>query len=606
MPIFPGINLAFSTDSAFFVCCQWTSHRGIAGMLEILLLSGGALYTAFKAYQEFKKPTLRIPLPEHAPALGSRHRPSWISRQTGDAENITVATIAVSGAAASALLFPPLSLICLPTLLYLTAPYLWETYRALVHERRLSISAINVLIPMVCLFNGYYLAPSLGFWLTGCGRRFLRISTEDARQTIRQIFGELPHSASIFHNGQRIEVALAELQPSDLVIVKAGCLIPVDGVIVNGEGLIAQANLTGETQLAHKNCGDAVLASTIVIVGEILVKAEKVGAQTTVAQIQALLCRAEDASAHIFTGRKVGDQTVLPMVGLGVWAIFLLDPISAVALMNSRLGYDLAQLMPIAWLNFLKTTAQAGMLVKTVAVLPHLHQVDTILLNLAASDLLTANRSLHHLRVHGIDSIYVLVEGAPFPSRHLHQLGADNAFAINATDTPTTFIARLQAMQKCVCYVGDGIWDAAAMQQADISISVRGISAMAENQAQIISIDANLHRLSQLFHAAHSLEEQRQSTFQLTYTPGIINLAAVLGFQSGLLTSILLNSTGLLLGLRNLHRGVAKHRVDQAWASLRQRSDKLVDFAFVANQPSYDESLARQLIPITERDTLHS
>ncbi len=575
-------------------------------MLEIALLSGSALYVAYKAYQEFKKTATEPSRQEHEPSARLCPRPPWPSWQQDGAENITAATVALGGATASALVYPPLSLICLLALLYLTAPYLWETYRALVYERRVSISAINVLIPMVCLLNGYYFAPSLGFWLTGYGRRRLRISAEDTRQALRQIFGELPHSALIFYNEQRLEVALADLKPNDLVIIKAGCLIPVDGVIVKGEGLVAQANLTGETQLTPRSCGDPVFASTIVIVGEILVKAEKVGAQTTVAQIQALLCGAADAVAPVFTGATVAHQTALPMVGLGVLATFLLDPIHTVALMNSRLGYDLEQLALVAWLNFLKTTAQAGILVKTIAILPRLHQVDTVILNLATSDQLDACPSLHYLRVHGIDSIYVLVEGKPLPHRYLHQLGANAAFAINAGDTPATLIAQLQAMQKCVCYVGDGTLDAAAMQQADITISVRGLSSVTGNQAQIICIDANLHRLQHLFYAAHVLDEQRQSTFQLTYTPGVINLAAVLGFQSGLLTSILLNSTGLLLGLRNLQRGGAKNRVDLTWANLRERFDKLIDSLSLAHQPPYDESLARQLIPITERDTLYS
>ena len=87
------------------------------------------------------------------------------------------------------------------------------------------------------------------------------------------------------------------------------------------------------------------------------------------------------------------------------------------------------------------------------------------------------------------------------------------------------------------------------MRQADVGISLRGVADLAENEAEVIFLAADLNRLQQLLQQATTFQAQVENTFQVTAAPGLVNLAGVFILQSGLFTTIFLNHSGFYLGL---------------------------------------------------------
>jgi Cu2+-exporting ATPase len=88
-------------------------------------------------------------------------------------------------------------------------------------------------------------------------------------------------------------------------------------------------------------------------------------------------------------------------------------------------------------------------------------------------------------------------------------------------------IAGLRAKGKFVCFVGDGINDAIALKQANVSISLCGASTAATDTAQIILMDGNLNKLKSLFEIAHAFESNMRTNYWLAIMPGVICLGGV-------------------------------------------------------------------------------
>ena len=116
---------------------------------------------------------------------------------------------------------------------------------------------------------------------------------------VRRLAGLQPHSARVVRDGLELDVALAELQPGDVVRVRPGEKVPVDGRIVEGSSAIDQSMLTGEAIPVAKGSGDEVIGGTLNTTGSFLFRATRVGRDTVLAQIVRLVEQAQGSKAPI-------------------------------------------------------------------------------------------------------------------------------------------------------------------------------------------------------------------------------------------------------------------------------------------------------------------
>jgi Cu+-exporting ATPase len=120
--------------------------------------------------------------------------------------------------------------------------------------------------------------------------------TSDA---IKKLMGLAPKTATILRDGAEKEIPIDEVQIGDYIIVKPGSKIPVDGVVLDGHTAIDEGMLTGESLPVDKSAGDKVYAATINTTGTVTFKAEKIGADTALAQIIKLVEDAQGSKAPI-------------------------------------------------------------------------------------------------------------------------------------------------------------------------------------------------------------------------------------------------------------------------------------------------------------------
>ena len=274
---------------------------------------------------------------------------------------------------------PIVNIIGPPLLLYNYGYILRKLQFAYRYKKKLKVALFDVLATSFALGAGYWFTASVlsvGFFTA----HYLVARTEHEAQTdFSRIFGELSDKVWLLQAGVEVEIPLANIQMGDIIIVHAGEMIPVDGQIVSGEGLVDQHLLTGESQPIERKPQDHVLTSTLLISGNLHIQVKQKGTDTITGQIAKTL-----AHAATFKNNAIsrGDRIVEQGASRTMWASALtlpfIGPAHAVAISYSGFGYQLRTAAPLMILNYLRIASQHGILIKDGRALDTLQHVDTV------------------------------------------------------------------------------------------------------------------------------------------------------------------------------------------------------------------------------------
>ena len=208
---------------------------------------------------------------------------------------------------------------------------------------------------------------------------------------IKQLLDLRPKTAAVIRDGVQVEISVEEVCVGDTVVVRSGGNIPVDGVIRSGHGAIDQSALTGESLPVDVTTGDRVAAATTLTAGYIEFTADKVGEDTTFAQIIRLVEQAGGSKAPIarladrISGIFVPVVMSIALVVLIVWLLISKDfsfaLTSAIAVLVISCPCALGLATPVAIMVGTGRAAQLGILFKDAASLEQLNRIDTVVLD---------------------------------------------------------------------------------------------------------------------------------------------------------------------------------------------------------------------------------
>ncbi len=204
--------------------------------------------------------------------------------------------------------------------------------------------------------------------------------------------------ASYGAGGKEIEISVNEVKHGDLIIVKPGAKIPVDGSLTEGSSFVDESMVTGEPMPAQKKIGDSVVAGTMNTSGSFTFKATKVGSETLLAQIIKMVEEAEGSKAPIqaladkISSVFVPITLVVAFVTLGAWLLVGTGPlgfsqalsfglVSFVGVLVIACPCALGLATPTAIIVGVGKGAKEGILIKDAATLEKLHKVDTVIVD---------------------------------------------------------------------------------------------------------------------------------------------------------------------------------------------------------------------------------
>jgi Cu+-exporting ATPase len=210
---------------------------------------------------------------------------------------------------------------------------------------------------------------------------------------IRQLLGMAPKTARIIRDGQEIDVPIASVQVGEIVRVRPGEKVPVDGVVVDGGSAVDESMVTGEPLPTEKTAGSKVTGGTINGTGSLTVRAERVGNDTLLAQIVKMVSEAQRTRAPIQRLADVIASYFVPAVvmaailAFAAWTMWGPEPrlalalLSAVAVLIIACPCALGLATPMAIMVGTGRGASAGVLVKSAEALERLEKVDTLVID---------------------------------------------------------------------------------------------------------------------------------------------------------------------------------------------------------------------------------
>ena len=147
--------------------------------------------------------------------------------------------------------------------------------------------------------NLYYESAGVILTLITLGKYFEAVSKGKTSMAIQTLVGLAPKMATVLRDGQEVEVPVEEVQVGDLIRVKPGEKVPVDGIVTEGNSTVDESMLTGESIPVSKAVGDEVIGASLNKTGSFILKATKIGKDTALSQIIQLVEQAQGSKAPI-------------------------------------------------------------------------------------------------------------------------------------------------------------------------------------------------------------------------------------------------------------------------------------------------------------------
>ena len=224
--------------------------------------------------------------------------------------------------------------------------------------------------------------------------RFLEARAKgQASQAIRKLIGMQPKTAVVMRNGEETKIHVDDVQVGDLILIRPGERVPVDGIVRQGYSSIDESMITGESIPVEKNVGDEVVGATINKTGSLSIEATKVGRETTLARIVKMVEEAQGSKAPVQRLADVVASYFVPVViGIAIvtfiiWYLVGPNPALTFALLNFvavliiACPCALGLATPTAIMVGTGKGAEHGVLIRNGEALERSNQIGTVLLD---------------------------------------------------------------------------------------------------------------------------------------------------------------------------------------------------------------------------------
>ena len=262
----------------------------------------------------------------------------------------------------------------------------------LIRERKIGTEIFVTVATLVAMFGGETVAGAVLMVIILIAEFIADLNMDRARASIKDLIGSVPQLALVRGPDGERTLPVDQLSVGDVVLVRAGEKIPVDGIVTGGAASVNEAPITGESLPKDKSVGASVFAGTVVDSGALDIKTGQVGGDTTFARIIALVENAESEQAPV---QKLADKVaswLIPVVFVFLIVVYLVtqDVRMIVTLLIFTSPAELGLATPLVMIAAIARSARSGILVKGGVYLESLAKVDVMVFDKTGT--LTANK----------------------------------------------------------------------------------------------------------------------------------------------------------------------------------------------------------------------
>lgn len=377
----------------------------------------------------------------------------------------------------------------------------------------------------------YYDASVMIITFVLTGRVLEERAKSSTASAIRTLMGMAPKTAHLINGDSIDEVPIAALGSGDIIEVRAGEKVPVDGSIITGETYIDESMITGEPTPAQRSEGDKVFAGTILKQGTIRFRAEATGDKTMLAQIIRMVQEAQGSKAPV---QRVADKIArvfvpavlcLSLITFILWYAVGGDSqlpravLSAVSVLVIACPCALGLATPTALMVGIGRAARNNILIKDATALENMRNIDAIVIDKTGT-LTIPNKDVDFTKADSLtlDQRETLKPGAREAMQMLHDEGVEVYMMSGDKEEAAKYwadkagithwksrvmpqdkedmVRKLQSEGHHVAMVGDGINDTQALAAADVSIAMGKGTDIAIDVAQVTLMGTDLRRIA--------------------------------------------------------------------------------------------------------------
>lgn len=380
-------------------------------------------------------------------------------------------------------------------------------------------------------WHTYYDASVMIVTFVLTGRSLEERAKKSTASAIRSLMGLVPRMAHIVSNGDVADVPLAAVAVGDVVEVRKGEKIPVDGTLTEGTGYVDESMISGEPLPVSKSTAARVLAGTIVSEGTLRFRAEQVGQHTMLANIIRMVQEAQGSKAPV---QRLVDKVALVFVPcvlavsvltfvlwllIGGESVLPQALLSAISVLVIACPCAMGLATPTALMVGIGKAAQCGILVKDATAVEQMCKVDALVIDKTGT-LTIPNKDVdfksaenialedrEQLKPHAVEAIAMLKargievwmmsgdkeEAAAYWAK---KVGIDHWKSCCMPQDKEDIVRHLQLQGKTVAMVGDGINDSQALALADVSIAMARGTDVAMDVAQVTLMGDDLRRIA--------------------------------------------------------------------------------------------------------------
>lgn len=377
----------------------------------------------------------------------------------------------------------------------------------------------------------YYDASVMIITFVLTGRVLEERAKSSTASAIRALMGMAPKTAHLINGDSIDEVPIAALGSGDIIEVRAGEKVPVDGSITTGETYIDESMITGEPTPAQRSEGDKVFAGTILKQGTIRFRAEATGDKTMLAQIIRMVQEAQGSKAPV---QRVADKIArvfvpavlcLSLITFILWYAVGGDSqlpravLSAVSVLVIACPCALGLATPTALMVGIGRAARNNILIKDATALENMRRIDAIVIDKTGT-LTIPNKDVDFTKADSLtlEQRETLKPGAREAMQMLHDEGVEVYMMSGDKEEAAKYwadkagithwksrvmpqdkedmVRKLQSEGHHVAMVGDGINDTQALAAADVSIAMGKGTDIAIDVAQVTLMGTDLRRIA--------------------------------------------------------------------------------------------------------------
>lgn len=252
--------------------------------------------------------------------------------------------------------------------------------KSLLGEWKLNVSVLDAAAISTAILRGDFMSAGIIMTLISLGDLLQSWTHQKSKEDLAQTLALRVDTVWVRRDGTDVEIPFADLSVGDLVVVRAGTVIPVDGTVADGEAVVNQSSMTGEPLGIVRKFGASVYAGTVVEEGMIVVETTAIGSSTRVSKIIDVVEESESRKASVQGRAERLADSIVPFNFILAGALYLLtrDPVRASAALMVDYSCALKLATPLAILAAMREGIKHNVLIKGGKYIEALSDADTI------------------------------------------------------------------------------------------------------------------------------------------------------------------------------------------------------------------------------------